>query len=57
MLGNGGDVTPGTTPGLPEVTRMLDLLYDGGGHLAHTVGHRHTACRADLKHFSENILM
>ena len=28
---------------------MLDLLDDGGGHLAHTVSHRHPAGGADLQ--------
>ena len=49
MLLYGADVAPGVTARLPEVTGVLDLLYDGGGHLAHTVGHRHPAGWADLE--------
>ena len=49
MVRDGGDITALVTARLPEVAGVLDLLDDGGGHLAHTVGHRHPAGRADLQ--------
>ena len=42
------DVAPGITAGVAEVARMLDPLDDGGGHLAHAVGHGHPARGAHL---------
>ena len=47
---DGVDITALVTARLPEVAGMLDLLYDGGRHLAHTVGHRHPAGRTHLQH-------
>ena len=49
MVRDGGDITALVTARLPEVAGVLDLLDDGGGHLAHTVGHRHPAGWADLE--------
>ena len=46
--GNGINVTPRVTSGVTEVTRMLNPLDDGGGHLTYTVGHGHPTCRTNL---------
>ena len=50
------DVAPGGAARVAEVAGMLDLLDDGGRHLAHTVGHRHPAGWADLEqpHYHHN---
>ena len=49
MCGDVVDITALVTARLPEVTGMLDLLNDGGGHLAHTQSHRHPAGRTHLQ--------
>ena len=49
------DITALVTARLPEVTGMLDLLYDGGRHLAHTESHRHPAGGTDLAPGTVNI--
>ena len=47
--GNGINVTPRVTSGVTEVTRVLDPLDDGGGHLTDTVGHGHPTCWTNLR--------